>query len=153
MLIPIVVGLILLVIYFFFQTPKKAKAKADADAAQSESPFAPTKNLPTAKSKLISRKELAKHSSKNSDQVYLAHRGKVYDVSSSENFKGEGSYSYLTGKDATLALAKMCDDEELFNEIVNIELTEEEKKSIEEWDKYFQGKYPQVGILEGKLIH
>ena len=98
-------------------------------------------------SRVFSLEELAQHSSKRGSEIYLSHKNKVYDVSSSENFREKGGYSYLTGRDSTLVMAKMDDNDSLFNRYGEVELTETEQNSVDEWETYFSKKYPLVGVL------
>lgn len=51
--------------------------------------------------KVFSKEELAQHNGRNNSTIYVAYKGLVYDVSSSELFKGGKHYFHDTGIDLT----------------------------------------------------
>ena len=59
--------------------------------------------------------ELAQYNGKNNSKTYLACKGIVFDVSSSEFYSGEGNYSNFAGKDCSVNLARMSFEENDYN--------------------------------------
>lgn len=84
--------------------------------------------------------------------IYLGVSGKVYDVSfGGVMFYGPGGgYARFAGKDASRALAKMSFDPKDTEDPDISELTEKEKKILNDWIKTFEERkmYPCVGRLE-----
>ncbi|KAH6790925.1 membrane-associated progesterone binding protein 2 [Perilla frutescens var. frutescens] len=82
-----------------------------------------------------------------SKPIYVAIRGRIYDVTSGKSFYGPGgSYCVFSGKDASRALAKMSKDES--DVVPDIDgLTEKEIGVLADWEKKFQAKYPVVGTV------
>lgn len=77
--------------------------------------------------------------------------GKVFDVSSSENFEPDHGYGKLwAGKDATYALA-LCslkpEDVDRYDYQID-SLSEQQVQALAAWYKHFCSKYPVVGKLE-----
>ena len=56
---------------------------------------------------MVSLAKLAENNGQPGAKAWVACKGVVYDVSSNEVYKTDGGYNCFTGKDATLALAKM----------------------------------------------
>ncbi|XP_050218566.1 probable steroid-binding protein 3 [Mercurialis annua] len=80
-----------------------------------------------------------------SKPIYLAIRGRVFDVSTAKSFYGPGgSYAMFSGKDASRALAKMSKNDEDISPNVD-GLTEKEVGVLNDWEKKFEAKYPIVG--------
>lgn len=82
--------------------------------------------------------------------IYLAAKGKVYDMSfGGVIFYGKGGgYSKFAGRDASRALAKMSLNEaDVINPHTD-DLTEKEWKTLDDWVKKFEQKYPVVGKLK-----
>ncbi|KRX03769.1 Cytochrome b5-like heme/steroid binding domain [Pseudocohnilembus persalinus] len=81
-----------------------------------------------------------------SSKIYLSLDGDVFDVSDSSFYKPGTSYGIFGGHDCTLNLARMSMDKTLLNTYnKGMELTENEKKSIQGWKKQFLKKYKKVG--------
>lgn len=80
-----------------------------------------------------------------SKPIYVAIRGRVFDVSTGRSFYGPGgSYCMFAGKDASRALAKMSKNEE--DVVPSLDgLTEKEIGVLDDWEKKFEAKYPVVG--------
>jgi membrane-associated progesterone receptor component len=90
----------------------------------------------------------------NGQPVYLAVRGRVYDVSRGRNFYGPGGpYSNFAGRDASRGLACNSFDEEMLTKDLDGPLDTleglgpEEQESLEGWDGRFSEKYDIVGKL------
>lgn len=86
--------------------------------------------------------------------MYLAVKGRVYDVSAGKSFYGPGGpYENFAGRDASRGLAKGRFDDEMITEdgIDTLEdLEESEKRALDEWVGHFEGKYTVVGELVEK---
>jgi predicted heme/steroid binding protein len=106
----------------------------------------------------ISREELAMHKGEGpvpegwaAAPIYIALRGKVYDVSfgGTAMFGPGGPYSALAGKDATRALAKMSLDQDDIDSSNTSDLTDKEKATLALWSQRFRSfkRYPVVGNL------
>ena len=86
--------------------------------------------------------------------VYLAVRGKVFDVTPGRNFYGPGGpYENFAGKDATRGLACQSFDPEMLTEDLNgpldklEDLGKEEMENLKGWEERFNEKYLVVGKL------
>lgn len=84
--------------------------------------------------------------------IYMAAKGKVYDMSfGGVVFYGKGGgYAKFAGRDASRALAKMSLEEaDLDNPDIS-DLTEKERKVLDDWVRKFEDarKYPVVGKLK-----
>ena len=86
---------------------------------------------------------------RESPTLVLACDGVVFDVTQGAEFYGaRGPYASLARKDATRALAKMdlhMSDDDLA--LSSQGLTNEEKKTLQEWKAKFMKKYAVVGRL------
>ncbi|KAL4181938.1 hypothetical protein AMTRI_Chr12g239910 [Amborella trichopoda] len=77
--------------------------------------------------------------------IYVAIKGRIFDVSTAKNFYGPGgSYAIFAGRDASRALAKMSKNEEDISPSIN-DLSEKEIGVLQDWEKKFEAKYPVVG--------
>jgi membrane-associated progesterone receptor component len=86
--------------------------------------------------------------------VYLAVRGRVYDVSRGRNFYGPGGpYSNFAGRDASRGLAKNSFDEDMLTKDLDGPLDDlqglgpDDLESLEGWDSRFSEKYDIIGRL------
>eukprot|EP00933_Yihiella_yeosuensis_P057382 TRINITY_DN57164_c0_g1_i1.p1 TRINITY_DN57164_c0_g1~~TRINITY_DN57164_c0_g1_i1.p1 ORF type:complete len:163 (+),score=42.59 TRINITY_DN57164_c0_g1_i1:91-579(+) len=83
--------------------------------------------------------------------MYVGILGKVYDVSSSDNFQpGEGYGDLWAGSDATYALATLSLKKEDANRLdwEMSQFTEMNLKALAGWRNHFESKYPVVGYLK-----
>ncbi|KAK3006875.1 hypothetical protein RJ639_015459 [Escallonia herrerae] len=80
-----------------------------------------------------------------SKPIYVAIKGRVFDVSTGKSFYGPGgAYAMFAGKDASRALAKMNKNEE--DVCASLDgLSEKEIGVLQDWENKFQAKYPIVG--------
>ncbi|GKV03112.1 hypothetical protein SLEP1_g15475 [Rubroshorea leprosula] len=80
-----------------------------------------------------------------SNPIYVAIKGRVFDVTAGKSFYGPGGpYAMFAGKDATRALAKMSKNEE--DVCASLDgLSEKEIGVLNDWEKKFEAKYPVVG--------
>ncbi|EYU29197.1 hypothetical protein ABFS83_05G128600 [Erythranthe nasuta] len=87
--------------------------------------------------------------SDSSKPIYVAIRGRIYDVTTGKSFYGPGgSYCVFSGKDASRALAKMSKEES--DVVPSLDgLTEKEIGVLDDWERKFQAKYPIVGTVVG----
>lgn len=81
--------------------------------------------------------------------VYVALNGKIYDVTLDglDHYGPNGSYKQFAGKDASRALACMSFDEDCLSNPRTDDLTEQQEKTLAEWEAKFTKKYPVVGVL------
>ncbi len=86
--------------------------------------------------------------------VYLAVRGKVFDVTPGKNFYGpSGPYENFAGRDASRGLACGSFDEDMLTK--NLEgplddlngLGDDEMQALQDWEDRFSEKYLVVGKL------
>eukprot|EP01018_Ginkgo_biloba_P006730 Gb_40856 [translate_table: standard] len=94
----------------------------------------------------FTEEELRKYNGTDSSKpIYVAIKGRVFDVSSGKSFYGPGgSYAMFAGRDASRALGKMSKNEEDICASLD-GLTEKEIGVLEDWEKKFEAKYPVVG--------
>ncbi|KAJ4834338.1 Bifunctional protein GlmU [Turnera subulata] len=80
-----------------------------------------------------------------SKPIYVAIKGRVFDVSTGKTFYGPGgSYEMFAGRDASRALAKMSKNEEDISASLD-DLTDKEKDVLADWERKFEAKYPVAG--------
>ncbi|GAA5836080.1 hypothetical protein JCM3766R1_001960 [Sporobolomyces carnicolor] len=105
-----------------------------------ETQLDPPKDTPFTKA------ELAKYNGADpSTPIYVAIKGKIYDVSAKRDMYGPGcGYNVFTGKDASKALGKSSLKAEDADSDYS-SLTDEEKKVLDDWEKYFAKRYNIVG--------
>ncbi|GAB2211784.1 hypothetical protein Droror1_Dr00025119 [Drosera rotundifolia] len=77
--------------------------------------------------------------------IYVAIKGRIFDVTTGSNFYGPGGpYAMFAGKDASRALAKMSkEDDDVRADIDG--LSEKELEVLADWERKFEVKYPVVG--------
>ncbi|KAK4993693.1 Dihydrodipicolinate synthase [Elasticomyces elasticus] len=97
---------------------------------------------------------LLPYSGKNNAPVYLAVRGRVFDVTPGRNFYGPGGpYANFAGRDATRGLACGSFDADMLTEDLQGpldtlgDLGEEEMEALKGWEERFNEKYLVVGRL------
>lgn len=80
-----------------------------------------------------------------SKPIYVAIKGRIFDVSAGKSFYGPGGpYCMFAGKDASRALAKMSKNEE--DVLASLDgLSDKELGVLADWEKKFEAKYPIVG--------
>ncbi|KAL2076097.1 hypothetical protein VTL71DRAFT_1040 [Oculimacula yallundae] len=129
---------------------------------------APPITLPAAPSPIVFRTftppTLLPYNGLNNMPVYLAVRGKVFDVTSGRNFYGPGGpYANFAGRDASRGLACGSFDEDMLTKDLQGELDdlkglgEDELEALRGWEERFDEKYLVVGRLvkvgdEGKVV-
>ncbi|KZZ86944.1 Cytochrome b5 [Ascosphaera apis ARSEF 7405] len=97
---------------------------------------------------------LQPYNGQNGAPVYLAVKGKVYDVTSGRNFYGPGGpYANFAGRDATRGLACQSFDEEMLTKDLTgplddlKDLNAEQLDNLAGWEERFESKYLVVGKL------
>jgi membrane-associated progesterone receptor component len=95
--------------------------------------------------------ELSRH--RMGPKVYVALKGKVFDVSSNEVYKEGGGYHAFAGRDASVALAKMNFAEDLMDPTKTHwskkgEVDEKQMKILDEWVVFYEKRYKIIAILE-----
>ncbi|OLN87995.1 Damage response protein 1 [Colletotrichum chlorophyti] len=90
----------------------------------------------------------------NDMPVYLAVRGRVFDVTSGRNFYGpDGPYANFAGRDASRGLAFGSFDEDMLTKDLDGPLDKleglgpDEVESLQGWEERFESKYLVVGKL------
>lgn len=90
----------------------------------------------------------------NNAPVYLAVRGRVFDVTSGRQFYGPGGpYSNFAGRDASRGLAFGSFDEDMLTKDLDgpldtlEDLDGEQKDALRGWEERFEEKYLVVGKL------
>lgn len=86
--------------------------------------------------------------------VYLAVRGRVFDVTAGRNFYGPGGpYENFAGRDATRGLACGSFDEDMLTKDLENPLDDlsglgpDEMSALQDWEERFLEKYLVVGKL------
>merc|ERR1711939_413339 len=118
---------------------KTADATVSAPAGD-KTQLDPPKDTP------FSKDELAKYDGKDDKTpIYVAIKGQIYDVSAKRDMYGPGcGYHVFVGKDASRGLGKSSLKPEDAVADYSV-LTDEEKKVLDDWEKYFQKRYNIVG--------
>lgn len=90
----------------------------------------------------------------NDTPVYLAVRGKIFDVSPGRNFYGPGGpYSNFAGRDASRGLAFGSFDEDMLTEDLDgpldklDDLNADQLEALQGWEERFNEKYDIIGKL------
>jgi membrane-associated progesterone receptor component len=104
---------------------------------------------------------LLKNNGTDNNPVYLAVRGKVYDVTSGRNFYGPGGpYENFAGRDATRGLACQSFDEEMLTKNLDgpldtcEDLTPEQIENLNGWIERFDDKVsPSLPPSERLRMH
>lgn len=98
--------------------------------------------------------QLIPFSGNNNKPVYLAVRGKIFDVTPGRNFYGPGGpYANFAGRDASRGLACGSFDREMLTEDLHgpldrlEDLGSEEMEALRGWEERFNEKYLVVGKL------
>ena len=79
--------------------------------------------------------------------VLVVLKNKVFDVSSAKNFYGPGGpYSIFAGNDASFCLATSSLESANLNRAF-ADISDEDKKTLDQWVAKFEAKYPLVGTL------
>ncbi|KAF9146505.1 hypothetical protein BGX30_014570 [Mortierella sp. GBA39] len=142
------------------QKKEKANAAAEGDKKEAAHPsssdtkpkaFAlPTTPLPPPNlERIFTKEELAEHDGEKEDgSIYVAIKGIVFDVTAKKAMYGpSGGYHCFAGKDASKALGKSSlKPEDCIADYS--ELTEKERKTMEDWYVFFEKRYAIIGRTE-----
>jgi predicted heme/steroid binding protein len=79
--------------------------------------------------------------------VYVALKGVIYDVTSSEFYGVGGGYHQFAGHDASINLSKMSHDDLFLDKYGEIALDQEETNVLNDWVIRFETKYLKVGTV------
>ncbi|KAJ5793551.1 hypothetical protein N7457_000150 [Penicillium paradoxum] len=104
--------------------------------------------------KTYTPKTLIEFNGEGDRPVYLAVRGRVFDVTPGKNFYGPGGpYENFAGRDASRGLANQSFDEEMLTKDLSgpldelKDLSKDELENLESWEDRFMEKYLVVGKL------
>ncbi|KAK0636617.1 cytochrome b5-like heme/steroid binding domain-containing protein [Bombardia bombarda] len=135
----LLLGVFLYTAYTFF------KPSAPATLPKEEAPIVFTTYTP---------RTLLPFNGENGAPVFLAVRGRVFDVSKGRNFYGPGGpYENFAGRDASRGLAKGSFDEDMLTKDLDgpldtlADLTKEDFEALQGWEERFLEKYLVVGKL------
>ncbi|QPG74865.1 hypothetical protein FOA43_002201 [Brettanomyces nanus] len=99
----------------------------------------------------ITMEQLIKCDGVQSDKLYIAIKGQVFDVTANQKSYGVGSaYHSLVGRDASRALGKMSLGPEETNPSISWDyssLTEQELRVMNDWYMFFKNRYNIVGRI------
>lgn len=136
----LILGILLYSLYALFLRPSKPATLPKGEPAIVFRTFTPRTLLP--------------FNGENGAPVYLAVRGRVFDVSAGRNFYGPGGpYANFAGRDASRGLACGSFDEEMLTKDLDgpldtlSDLGAEEMEALRGWEERFSEKYLVVGKL------
>ncbi|OQS01306.1 heme/steroid binding domain-containing protein [Achlya hypogyna] len=94
----------------------------------------------------LTRAELAKYTKQ---PIYVAIKGTIYDVTlgGREHYGPNGGYKLFAGQDASRALALMSFDAANLETPTLDDLTDTQRKTLDDWEAKFKSKYGVVGKL------
>ncbi|PKS06754.1 hypothetical protein jhhlp_006828 [Lomentospora prolificans] len=135
----ILLGLVVYVGYQLFKTtPPPSLPKAD----------------PPTVFRTFTPRTLLENNGADGKPIYLAIRGRVFDVSRKPHFYGPGGpYENFAGRDATRGLAKGSFDKEMLTEDLDGPLDKleglgpDDMETLAGWEESFSGNYPVIGRL------
>jgi membrane-associated progesterone receptor component len=112
------------------------------------------KEVPAVVFKTFTPRTLLPYNGKDNEAVYLAVRGRIFDVSAGRNFYGPGGpYANFAGRDASRGLACGSFDEDMLTKDLDGPLDDlkglgaGELEALQGWEERFQDKYLVVGRL------
>ena len=112
------------------------------------------KEAPATVFQTFNPRTLLPFNGENGAPVYLAVRGRVFDVTSGRNFYGPGGpYANFAGRDASRGLACGSFDEEMLTKDLDgpldtlSDLGRDEIDALQGWEERFESKYLVVGKL------
>ena len=94
----------------------------------------------------MSLDEVKRLSAENHQKLIVV-QGIIYDVGNSISFQKKAPYSIYIGHDATVCLAKMSLDKEYLDKTGDIQLTDQEQRTLKEWIVYYDKSYRRVGKI------
>jgi len=81
-------------------------------------------------------------------KCWVAIKGKVFDVTGNKAYLPGGSYHVFAGHDASRALAQTSTKPEDVSPIW-ADLSDEQKKTLADWETFFTKRYNIVGLVKG----
>ncbi|EGV64185.1 Dihydrodipicolinate synthase [Yamadazyma tenuis] len=139
--------IVLVILYFLKDLFSDIRSVNPLDAAKQESPVVEGKFTP---------KTLCKYNGSDDPKIFMAVKGRVFDVSQGATFYGPGGpYENFAGRDASRGLAKNSFELELLTPLDQPldtleDLTPEERESLDSWEEHFENKYKIIGTLHGE---
>lgn len=96
----------------------------------------------------FTRAELRAFDGSNAQPLYIAARGRVFDVSSKPSFYGAGgAYHVFTGHDASRAFALHSTElKDVENARID-DLNASQLAALDDWVSFISARYPEVGFL------
>ncbi|KAM7192939.1 cytochrome b5-like heme/steroid binding domain containing protein [Naviculisporaceae sp. PSN 640] len=142
---PLNIGLLALLVYTAYSFLFKSSSAA---------PIALPKEQPPVVFRTFTPRTLLPYNGENGMPVYLAVRGRVFDVTRGRNFYGPGGpYANFAGRDASRGLACGSFDEEMLTKDLDgpldtlADLGRDEMEALQGWEERFSEKYLVVGKL------
>ncbi|KAK5653941.1 hypothetical protein OQA88_7866 [Cercophora sp. LCS_1] len=112
------------------------------------------KEEPAVVFRTFTPRTLLPYNGENGSPVYMAVRGRVFDVSRGRNFYGPGGpYENFAGRDASRGLASHSFDKEMLTKDLDgpldplTDLDAEQLEALQGWEERFSEKYLVVGKL------
>lgn len=119
-----------------------------------QAPAAIPKEEPAVVFRTFTPRTLLPYNGENDMPVYLAVRGRVFDVTRGRNFYGPGGpYANFAGRDASRGLACGSFDEEMLTKDLDgpldtlSDLDKDQLEALQGWEERFLEKYLVVGKL------
>lgn len=130
-----VIGVVIIVIFFYFATKEPSfnpQPPKDEDKISGD----------------LTLEELKQYNGETKPQVFVAVKGIIYDVSSSDFYRKGAAYGVFAGHDASINLGNMSHDEKLLNKWPEHTLDEDKTQILNDWVSRFQEKYRVVGNVK-----
>ncbi|KAJ5155460.1 Damage response protein 1 [Penicillium capsulatum] len=109
---------------------------------------------PPAVFRIYTPTKLLEFNGQGDRSVYLAVRGRVFDVTPGKNFYGPGGpYENFAGRDASRGLANQSFDEDMLTKDLSgplddlKDLDQDQLENLQSWEERFSEKYLVVGKL------
>lgn len=145
-------GLVLVLSVACEDSPDRSGAASGAASSLPATPRADvTAPMPSPVTpRVFTVSELANHRGIDGSPVYLAVRGKIYDVNSSARLYGPGGpYHLFAGRDVSRSLALSSFDEATAARGGDLSgLNARQLAELDAWEKKLEAKYEVVGILD-----
>lgn len=124
---------------------------------RTSNPLAASETDDTVVSGKFTPQTLAKYNGKDDPKIFMAVRGRVFDVSNGATFYGPGGpYENFAGRDASRGLALNSFDPSVLTPldqpIDTLDgLTASDIESLDGWEEHFENKYRIVGTLHNLI--
>jgi membrane-associated progesterone receptor component len=147
LLTPLNLALLALLLYTLFAILRPASSSSAAASALPKEP-------PATVFRTFTPRTLLPNNGEAGAPVYLAVRGRVFDVTPGRNFYGPGGmYANFAGRDASRGLACHSFDVDMLTEDLDgpldklDDLGRDEMEALRDWEARFESKYMVVGRL------